>query len=349
MVLGIVLHASNVYSPQAHWIVSDPSQSPLFDWLGSAIHSFRMPAFFWVSGYFCALTLQHYGSMDFLRKRVPRLAIPLLFTWATLNALQVILLARVDGRDVQTAMREGIPLYHLWFLVDLLVFFVLAVAFRHLTARPVLAATRSLRRVSSPMLQIVLLALFSVVLMLGLRASGLAYIDILGLTTPARLGENFPFFLVGMLMFSSARMRNVFFRVPPALILPAVALWIWADNVADGDSKILAEFALMMSALMTWVSVAAVIGLFERLFARGGKVSQFLSDSSYSIYLFHHLVVTFVAILILGEPWSPFLKFPVVVLASFLLCAAIHQNVIRYSPILLLAFNGKWTLHPARN
>ena len=46
--LGPVLHSADVYRV-GRWVVHDPSSNVAFDWLVTAIHLFRMSAFFWIS------------------------------------------------------------------------------------------------------------------------------------------------------------------------------------------------------------------------------------------------------------------------------------------------------------
>ncbi|MBL8396427.1 MAG: acyltransferase family protein [Candidatus Accumulibacter sp.] len=341
MALGIVIHAANVYIPAGTWLVADPARSAFFDWLASAIHSFRMPAFFWISGYFCALTLERYGTWTFLRKRLPRIAVPLLVSWGTLNVIQVIIIARLSGQDVRSALLSGVPIYHLWFLVDLLVYFSLAALLNCRVAQPIHWLSKRVLTVANPVLQLMLLAVFATGLELGVRATGLAYVNLMGLTSPFRLVGNFAFFFVGMLMYGSAAMRGSFFRIHPGLLVPAVLLCLWFDRLVNTESRLLGELAGLAATLMTWITVAAVIGLFRRLFAQAGRATRFMSDASYTIYLFHHVIVVLIAILLLAVPWSAYVKFPIVVLATFGLTAAIHRYCISPSDLLRFAFNGK--------
>ena len=80
LVLGVILHAANIYTIGGGWLVSDEKGNIFFDLLVGAIHEFRMPTFFWISGYFCALTWERSGGVKTLRRRVPRLAVPLITT-----------------------------------------------------------------------------------------------------------------------------------------------------------------------------------------------------------------------------------------------------------------------------
>jgi len=84
MLLGIVLHAALAYVPGIPWPVHDARLAP---WLGLvviAIHGFRMPLFFLVSGFFTALLWRRGGVAGMLRQRFTRVFIPLVLASVTL-------------------------------------------------------------------------------------------------------------------------------------------------------------------------------------------------------------------------------------------------------------------------
>ena len=54
MLLGIVLHAALAFTPDV-WVVQDKERHDLFGLLVEAIHGFRMPVFFLMSGFFTAM------------------------------------------------------------------------------------------------------------------------------------------------------------------------------------------------------------------------------------------------------------------------------------------------------
>lgn len=83
MLLGIVLHASLSFFP-SFWIVSDRSQAPALGVLFSAIHGFRMPLFFVMSGFFAAMLLKRLGRGAWLRHRFRRVLLPMLLGLVTI-------------------------------------------------------------------------------------------------------------------------------------------------------------------------------------------------------------------------------------------------------------------------
>lgn len=86
MLLGIVVHASLAYFP-IPWPVQDPRQARLFGILFAAIHGFRMPLFFLLSGFFTMLVLRRSGVRGLLAQRTLRILLPLAAAMATILPL----------------------------------------------------------------------------------------------------------------------------------------------------------------------------------------------------------------------------------------------------------------------
>ncbi len=95
MLLGILLHASLAYVPGIPWPVQDTQPAPWLGLLFLAIHGFRMPLFFLVSGFFTAMLWLRRGPRAMLVQRYKRVFVPLvlgfctllpLFAWVTTHA-----------------------------------------------------------------------------------------------------------------------------------------------------------------------------------------------------------------------------------------------------------------------
>lgn len=83
MILGIVLHALLSFIPTP-WPVQDTRQNGLFFIPYAAIHMFRMPLFFLISGFFTMFILQWHGLGGMIRQRVQRILLPLLLALLTI-------------------------------------------------------------------------------------------------------------------------------------------------------------------------------------------------------------------------------------------------------------------------
>lgn len=79
MLLGIVLHALLAHVPELAglWPVTDNAQSETYNILMAAIHGFRMPLFFMLSGFFTAMLWRRRGLKSLLGQRAQRILLPL--------------------------------------------------------------------------------------------------------------------------------------------------------------------------------------------------------------------------------------------------------------------------------
>jgi hypothetical protein len=82
MLLGIVLHAALSFFP-SFWVVTDSRQNPAFGTMVSAIHGFRMPLFFVMSGFFSAMLIHRRGRGALVKHRFCRVFLPLLLGMVT--------------------------------------------------------------------------------------------------------------------------------------------------------------------------------------------------------------------------------------------------------------------------
>mgnify|MGYP003676395629 CR=1 FL=1 len=77
MLLGIALHAALAYIGGV-WIVSDERASEGLGVFVAAVHGFRMPLFFLLSGFFTAMLWKRRGLGGLLGQRTKRIVLPLI-------------------------------------------------------------------------------------------------------------------------------------------------------------------------------------------------------------------------------------------------------------------------------
>lgn len=373
MMLGVVLHAANVYAEPATWLVSDPVRSEGLRAVSDTIHVFRIPAFFVVAGFFAGFSLERYGPGGFLRRRCVRLVVPLVCSGVVLGLLQNWLLYRHGvagygpegggteglveylGTDAfQDGIREGLWVTHLWFLVNLIVY-VFAMAL--LASIPAVgrgcgAVVERLNRTIDPRGLFVRRALFLFVLPFGALLSQVltgvtpgAYDSVFGVTSLYTLLAYAPYFVVGVFAF---RAREYFeaLRAPGFWVFLALAL-VAAGNtlLTDSSGRVVGALRAYGADLVVWLSISIVLAAFRRFASRPSTRFAYLSEASYTVYLFHHLCVLGLGILLAAEmPASigPWVRFTMVVITTTLATLALHHfAILRFSP-LRFAFNGKW-------
>jgi peptidoglycan/LPS O-acetylase OafA/YrhL len=114
MLLGIALHAALSFTPGA-WMVTDSlaDSDHLFDEFVLAVHGFRMPLFFLLSGFFTAMLWRRRGLGDLLTHRARRVVFPFILamiliaptvTWVSDRAVEEPF---VESGDIVTLVYLG--------------------------------------------------------------------------------------------------------------------------------------------------------------------------------------------------------------------------------------------------
>lgn len=359
MSLGVVLHAAAIYDPLLHWKITDSHGTVLFYAVRYGVHVFRMPAFFMLAGFFCLLVLGKYRER-FLGIRLTRLLVPLGCTALLLNTLQAWLLYRYHGAPGSFAafyaphgwremLVDGRWISHLWFLIDLVIYTVLAYAAWRLLQPAAGAFERQVQRIEPLLAHPLALLLLPAVAVVG---QGMAYkvMDVvhLGFIDMADLMHYALFFALGMAMFHSAAVLERFttataWTVGTAVLalaaLPAVAL------LPAGTAHELAEYYI--GTVCSLSVCVLVFHAFKRFASRPNKVFAYLSEASYTVYLFHHLTVIVLGIVLMHVPISVYLKFAIVVLSTMAILLAIHEGVVLRFKLLRFMFNGKYEARQA--
>ena len=111
MLLGIVLHAALSFT--SFWIVTDRRHEPGFGIIVSAIHGFRMPVFFVMSGFFSAMLLRRRGRWSLVKHRFFRVFLPLLVGMVTIVPATFwnssVATSSAPGKAVGVAPAGGAP------------------------------------------------------------------------------------------------------------------------------------------------------------------------------------------------------------------------------------------------
>ena len=356
IMLGVALHASNIYAEGGKWLVND-ADSGFCAMLSSFLHLFRMPAFFIISGFFCAYTLSKYTPGRFLRVRMTRLVVPFVAAALTLNGAQILISQHVTMEGVRP-LADPLPLsfwfssgwvYHLWFLLNLMIYFLLVVA---VVSTP--TARRLLGRLAAwiePRLQPGLVTWLGLVV---LPACAFEAIQVLGWLVPA-LHQDFlwfgppvtllyyaVFFVTGMMLCRFRVLLDVFMRFHIgliALLLVAAFTFVMLHPGHGLITKAAASFArtVLVMLLCQWVLL-----LFKVFANRPSRTFLYLADASYSIYLFHHILVVLAGIALLALPLPPMIELLIVTAVTLAGSLAIHHFVVLRVPLLRFLFNGKY-------
>lgn len=342
MLLGIVLHSANVYMLKP-WRVHDAASSIAFDYVNAGIHAFRMEAFFWVAGFFAAMLIDRQVLSVYLKQRLQQLLVPLLATLCTLNVLEYFVVSSFPSAGAAGGASHH-WIGHLWFLVDLVIFSLVLVPVMRKGSLLQRCLNKLVSRARSALELLAVLALISavpiVVSALSARVLGLNLsVEVFGLTSLGRLLTYAPYFVLGMVIHRSLELRRLFGAVHPAWLIPGIALQAWlAINATESTPWILLQMTL---SALSWLNVAAVLALMDRCFTRQTRLTAWLSDCAYPIYLTHHLFVVALGTLLLTSTMSVFIKFALVLGLATLASVGVHQ-LSKHVPWLRWLLTGRY-------
>ena len=140
MFLGVPYHAGLIYSSNLDWTVSSHETSQILTWACQFAHTFRMPAFMLIAGFFALVMIRKQGEVPWIRSRFVRLGVPLLSVGLLVNPFQMLAKAVAlngvpgawDAWMLKLSSPGGHWVQQLWFLIDLLIYSsLLAFAWRH--------------------------------------------------------------------------------------------------------------------------------------------------------------------------------------------------------------------------
>lgn len=166
LLLGVVFHAAWSFVPAPTGaVIIDASASRFFDWFFFTSHTFRMPLFFLIAGFFAHLVCHRRGFARFASNRLLRIGVPLVVGWLLLYPL--IMAAWNTGGNLSGRNLVEVPLsahfsaiyekrlilvprtsggmfmiWHLWFLYYLLMLYALVLGARWLLTRSSTSAER---------------------------------------------------------------------------------------------------------------------------------------------------------------------------------------------------------------
>lgn len=328
MILGIVLHGALFLLAIEEWPLTDPGATEGvaagYGIMIAAIHGFRMPIFFLLSGFFTALLWRRYGLRTLLGHRLRRVGLPLAVGAVTLVPATIGLLSLSGGDDFAPLhpwtwlLSWTYDLDHLWFLWYLLA----------------------------------LVALFGLLVKLGLTFRhrwlwwGLIPLSLLPrllmnwlggetgspVINPQALGWYAMFFLLGVFMRQRGIVvgRGWAIALAPALLIVFPLSLIFSDGEEGGGAMVMAAtFQLAYS----WLMCFGLMGLFRMIAGRERFWVRYLSDAAYWMYLAHMPLVVAGQMLLVNWPLNVHLKFGLLCAGVALILLVSYQIGVRYTVI----------------
>ena len=342
MLLGIVLHTALFFVPdlwsKAYSAEGYPAEvSGIYTLMFFAIHGFRMPVFFLLSGFFTALLWQRKGLRQLAIQRLKRIGLPLAI--GAFTVIPITTFTFLWAFDVEEFSFFWWPfiwlttlshLWFLWFLLWLCAGFILAVKLGVKFSHP---------------------AIWWLAVPLSLAPQLLMHEPVFGPDTseglipnPVVLGYYALFFVFGAFLYQ----RNIQISRWWALaLLPALTVVFFGGltllfEVEEDWAKPLANVLQMAFA---WLMCFGLIGLFRLIASRERFWVRYVSDASYWLYLWHLPLIVIAFELLVGWRIGSHIKFVLINVSVTALLLVVYQFAVRYTPIGTM-LNGNRTRGP---
>lgn len=345
MWLGVVIHVAMLQMvSQTPQQLRESALSEWADLLVFSIHSFRMPLFFVLSGFFVAAILARKGLKQTIKLRLLRIGIPLIIFGPIVSyALHYIIIeytevmrASVAGKEPDTVQEYQFNFGHLWFLYYLLIcHIILLPIFYTLTANYSSYLKQLQYRLSHPA---------SIVL----YATLIAYIDSYfdrgmipaegGLTpNTLQLMHYVPYFLYGFLLY---KYRNLWLnhyqrcwgRYTVAGFVMMMLTMIVVEPLLKSPGTQVDNFAVALCyGLWGWFWSFALFGFFKQFSSRYIIWLRYLSESAYWVYIVHVPIVLLISFLMYDYQYPFYIKMVLNIVLTSLLSLFSYHILVRYT------------------
>ena len=340
MIGGVLLHASS-------WLGS----RPLFEVVNLLSHTFRMGAFFAISGFFAARSLAGRRPLQWLGRRSIQVGFPALFGLGVLCPLITVTVAAMPDQHPHLLFNW----YHLWFLVALLLYAPLAALAEWGDRR--YGLWRSIGRyylkdqaTLGPLLAGIGLLSFLLILVTSLVIGGIGTADTMPLLAGWRsIASYWPDFFLGFAASRSLALQQVMLRDwrSPTVVLGALglsyALWflVLAPHVPP-DTRLWIDG--MLPLVGQAAAPPAVFAFILRSSARVKRLGpglRLFADGAFTVYLLHVPVIAILSLVATRLPASPEARYGAIIVITLALTTAFHHWVVSRSAWLSLLFCGK--------
>lgn len=358
MFWGILVHASTV------------EHSKIFRTIAEISGLVRMEAFFIISGFLAYMLLQKYGAKVTVKKRLLAIGLPFVTALVLLNPATnylvycyhnppVPFMDYLAGKGIAHPQGPMNWHLHLWFLLALFIYSLLAPFLgRAVDAMMKASVDRTPRPWTlgklAPLVPGLKFFTLSLMVCAGCVGARIAF----ELIKPAlhaeahyvvrSIGNFLPYYALGMVLFASIELRNIFSRARWFQIILSCALLYLSHRAAGGNPGRIHEVAILIAQTYAAICLSSLLfWLAGKLVRKESPLVRSLSDAAYTVYLFHFLSLYLFAILLHPLIFQTIPLLITISVATFATTLGFHRFVIRRIPVLELLFNGK-PLRPAK-
>ena len=308
LLMGVLLHVLMLLLEPFDGSEPRLGASIIFIW----IHTWRMPLFMLLAGFFTALSLSKRNTGNYSFNRLIRLGVPLLLLWSVIPAIDEEASRLFKAPELISWLFYDVPftfrLDHLWFLYYLLIFYSILLLIK--TAVPfiyslILGFELSLSRVLMVWLPILIL-----LSPLNKPTGGILGNDpvIFGEINLGSMLFMASFFMIGMQAYKSSQflenLQRIRFWLPSLIVFSLIPIGLLAWGGVKDEPFVfsgLLELWIVnsLSGSAALFLVLSIMGLAMHKISSSGQILRWLVKLSYPIYVFHLMFVISVSVTLL--------------------------------------------------
>lgn len=331
MILGLFFHTGLIYGVGQDWRVVSNETSWLVACISDFIHMFRMEAFYLISGFFYILVFKK-GRHGFAKDRVFRALLPLIFCGLLINPIMNYYSdnQEYDWGNVDYFIK-GQWLGHLWFLGNLIVYFVVSL--------PLCKFIISSKAMNSSVLLLLFYLITPFLAIIGLAVAKFTFGGTFIFISFGALFYYYSYFILGCFCF---RNKEIFLSIlnPKYFILSFsifVAFFLLSYlNVFSVD-----VVAKVFARMSTGGLVLSMISVLYFLGSRDSKIIRSFSDSSYTIYILHEpIIILFYVFIFEWLYFGAIQEYILMIFVVFLVSYLTHNFFVKDNRVMRFLFNG---------
>ena len=365
LVLGVFFHAAIAYSPisQKLWPASNPVNSMALEFGALFSHTFRMPLFFLISGFFAHMLLKKRGVIGFIKNRLKRILLPFLvflplviaslvggMLWAAQFVempspfLESIIPTALDPLNIKPDLPFSTG--HLWFLYNLFMFCCLL-------ALIWLLGPRLLKLSRVRWLYSLITARFLIFLLPCLLVPALCLVTAPYHAPDSLIPELWSFayfgifFLLGFLIYAKQQLLDELIPNATSLLFVSLAFYVYF-YLEIKDIKMTWDLIYGHQASWSAVPVAAAqafISVYMSLWCllvgkkyldRKNRLLTIISESSYWVYIVHLPILLMIQYALLDIHLGATVEFLISSLLTLSMSIASYYLLIKPTPLVWL-------------